>query len=117
VEPVVIESIPKIRRVRSYVFVVSLVGLALTLILAFVRDDRSSGFNNAAFVALFGSPFLLALLSLVLRRVEHQRWVWSTCALVTALAGIPLIFNGVGFYFLAIAIAIGFAWAFVTTGR
>ncbi|MGH2615898.1 MAG: hypothetical protein ACRDJC_11705 [Thermomicrobiales bacterium] len=102
----------QIRGVRRYVVVFSLVGLALTLLLAFVRDERISGFGNEAFVVLSGGPFLLALFSLALHRVEHQRWVWLACALLIA-AGVPLIFNGVGIYFLAIAI--GFAWAFVTT--
>ncbi len=105
----------KIGIVRQFVFAFGVLGLALVLLLASIRDDRSSGFGNGTFVAMFGSPFVLALFSLALGRLERQRWIWLLCALLAAIAAFPLIFNGVGFFVLAIAI--GFAWAFVTTGR
>ncbi len=103
----------KISRVRSYVLVASAMGLALTLILTMVRD--ASALNDLAFAAIVGSPFLFAILSLRLPRIGQQRWVWLGCAMLAAVAGLPLIFSGVGVLFLAMAVC--YAWAFAITGR
>jgi len=108
-------SDPKVSLVRSYVLIGGLAGLGLTLILAYARGDDSSGRSDAAFATIFISPFVVALLSLRLPRVEQQRWVWLVCAVIVAVTSLPLIFNGVGFFLLAIAICFG--WAFVATRR
>lgn len=102
-------------RVRSFVLIGGVVGLILTLSLAYARDDHASGMTDVAFAAIFISPFVLALLSLRLPGVEHQRWIWLVCAVIVAVTSLPLIFNGVGFFLLAIAICFG--WPFVVTRR
>lgn len=95
--------------IRLAVGICGVLGVALVVILAFARDDRATSLSTAAFIALFASPFLLALFSLRLHRPDHQRRVWLICALLTAIVALPLLFNGVGPFLLAIAIA--FAWA------
>lgn len=106
-------SCQRLPDVRLYVFIGAVLGLGLTLILAVVRDDRSPDPGDIAFVALFGGPFLLALLSFLRRGVERQRRVWLASAVLTVAAGLPLVFNGVGIFFLAIAL--DFAWAYLAT--
>ena len=101
----------KISGVRLYVLMASALGMALTLILTAVRE--ATAMDNITLVAIVGSPFLLALLALRLPRINQQRWIWLGCAVLAALVALPLIFNGVGFFLLAIAA--GYAWAFAVT--
>ena len=99
--------------VRLYVAIAAIIGLSLSLILAIARDSSGSRINAPGFILVFGAPFLLALASLAIPAVRVSRRIWLTCAILTVVAGLPLIFNGVGFIFLAIAFC--FAWEFRTT--
>jgi hypothetical protein len=98
---------------RHLVFVCSLIGLGLTALLLVAMSGDGPGFGGGAFLVVVSSPFLAALLSLVVREIRRQRWVWLTASLLTVVSGFFLAFNGVGIFFLAIALAYG--WAFFAT--
>ena len=95
--------------VRRYVAIAAIIGLCLSLILANVRDSSDSRINTPGFICIFGAPFLLAVASLAIPDHRVTRRIWLISAILATAAGLPLIFNGVGVFFLAIAFC--FAWA------
>jgi len=105
----------KVRAVRGYVLVGSLIGLAFTLIITVAGGGQASATRTAVIATLVGFPFILALASLKLPRLAHQRLLWAISAALAALVALPLIFSGIGFFVLALAA--GLAWAAVTTGH
>ena len=87
----------------------SLAGIALVLLVAILGDN--SLLRATLIVIGFGSPFLLALLSLVAPLSRNaQRWVWLVCGLGATVPAFFFLWNGTGF--LLFLIAGIYLWAF-----
>ena len=96
----------KIRRARGCVLIAAAIGLAFVVAVVVAASSLGSlslG-TSVVFVVAGGFPFLLALASLALSRLSVQRIVWSVAAVLAALVGLPLIFNGLGFVFLILVV-------------
>lgn len=91
--------------VKALVLSSGLIGVLMTFVLTF---------NQGLLIpVLVAAPFFLALLSFLSNSLERRRRMWLASAILTGIIGLPLLVIGVGFFFLLLALAFG--WAFTTT--
>jgi hypothetical protein len=95
---------------RPFILWGSVLGLGMVAILAGMSVARGDSGRGLALAAITGWPFALGLLALILPLgIAARRVLLLVAAIGAALIGWPLVFNGAGFWFFAIAL--GYLWA------
>lgn len=96
---------------RPFILWPSLLGLGMVAIIAWVNVANGDIERALALAVIFGWPFALGMLALVVRGgTEVRRWFVLLAALGAAAVAVPTVFSGIGWWFGAIAIAYGWAW-------
>jgi hypothetical protein len=95
---------------RPFILWGSLLGLGLVAILVGMSVARGDTGRALALAAITGWPFALGLLAIVPNLgISARRALMLVAAIGGTLVGWPLVFNGAGFWF--VAIALGYLWA------
>lgn len=108
-------AISETHRIRALVIAGSVFGLCIAIAVGIGGGDGAVGWGNLLIALVLGAPFLMALVATGMRRMACQRTGWAIAAALSAVAGVMLMFNGVGIFY--IALAAGFSWAVFASGR